>query len=84
MESAIAEAAITGDIIIEDKVEVRPEGISASCLDENVGLNSCRKYFSADGWLAVESVVDAIRKHPVWYCGRCTSPICDEEEDCSL
>ena len=85
----MANDAISGMMIDEDQVEVRPEKISASCLDENVCLESCRKYFSEDAWMAVVNLMDTIRKKPVWYCGRCTNPISDESEssvvcDCCL
>ncbi len=62
---------------------MRPEKVSSSCLDENVCLDSCRKYFSHDAWVAVQSVVDTIRKNPVFYCGRCSCPIADNNE-CSI
>ena len=38
----VAAGAINGGKIIEeDEVEVRPEKVSASCVDENVCLESC-------------------------------------------
>ena len=86
----VAAGAINGGKIIEeDEVEVRPEKVSASCLDENVCLESCRKYCSADAWMVIDSVVNALRKNPVWYCGRCTNPISDQTQssvvcDCCL
>ena len=80
VDSDIAASAIDGEAIEEDEVEVRPEKVPASCLDENVYLQSCRKYCSEDAWLAITSVVEAIRVNPVWYCGRCTNPILDETE----
>ncbi len=36
--------------------------ISASCLDENVCLGSCRKYCSKDAWMSIMSVVDMLQK----------------------
>lgn len=89
MDSRVAMDAINGNIIDEDEVEVRPEKISVSCLDENVCLDSTRKYFSRDAWLAVEGVVQALRENPVYYCGRCTRPIKDDTQssivcDCCL
>ena len=68
-------------LIQEDGVEVLPERVTACCLDENVNLQSCRKYFTSVGWLAVQNVVEAIKKDPVWYCRRCTHPINDGEEN---
>ena len=68
-------------LIKEDGVEVLPERVTACCIDENVDIQSCRKYFTSDGWLAVQNVVEAIKKDPMWYCGRCTNIINDEEEN---
>ena len=82
VDPAIAETALSRrGLIQEDGVEVLPERVTACCLDENVNLQSCRKYFTSDGWLAVQNVVEAVKKDPVWYCGRCTHPINDGEEN---
>ena len=40
----MAASAIDGEVIEESEVEVRPEKVSASCLGENVCIESCRKY----------------------------------------
>ena len=63
------------------EVEVRPNHVPSSCLDENVSLTIVQKYFSPDAWSVVCNVVNMIRKSPVWYCGRCTKAICDETEN---
>ena len=68
-------------LIQEDGVEILPERITASCLDDQVHLDSCKKYFTQDGWLAVQNVLRAIQKNPAYYCGSCTRPIDDDEED---
>ena len=82
VDSEVAEAALKGNKVVEEcEVEIRPNRVPASCLDENVCLISVQKYFSPDAWGAVCNVVDTIRKHPVWYCGRCTKAICDETEN---
>ena len=80
MESSVASRALNGDVIEEDQVEVRPEKVCASCLDENVCLKICRKYFTHDAWLAVEDVVGRLKDNPLWYCGRCGKPIDDDTE----
>ena len=71
-------------LIDEDQIEIIPERITASFLDENVCLSSCKKYFTDEGWLALESVVAAIAKTPRYFCGRCTNPIDDDTEDSIL
>ena len=80
---------MNGDKIIQEEVEVCPEKVSASCLDENVCLESCRKYCSKDAWMVINSVVDTLQKEVVYYCGRCTCPIYDDTHssllcDCCL
>ena len=80
MDTDVAAAAIGGKIIDETEVEVRPEKVPTSCLDENVCLESCRKYCSMDAWNLIKSVVDVIQNNPVYYCGRCTNPISDETQ----
>ena len=82
VDSQVAESALTGMKIVEEcEVEVRPNKVPSSCLDENVCLRSIQKYFSPDAWSVVCNVVDTIRKGPVWYCRRCTMAICDETEN---
>ena len=71
VEPDIADAALKGQLVTEDEVEVQPERVSPSCLDENVCLASCQKYFTNDAWKAVLQVVDVIKKQPTYYCGRC-------------
>ena len=71
-------------LIDEDQVEIIPERITASCLDENVCLSSCKKYFTDEGWSALENVVATIAKSPSYFCGRCRNPIDDDTEDSIL
>ena len=48
---------------------------------ERFGFRSIwMKYFTQDGWLTVQNVVEAIKKNPAYYCGSCTLPINDEED----
>ena len=81
--------AVNGTIIDESQVETRPEKVPSSCLDENVCIDSCRKYFSHDAWAVISNLVDTISKNPVYYCGRCSCPIADDKHqsiacDCCL
>ena len=52
----MAEAALAGHIILKGEVEVRPERVQATSLDE---METCRKYFTDDAWNVVQSVVDS-------------------------
>lgn len=80
VDPEVAIRAINGKIIEKNEVEVRPEKVSASCLDENVCLENCRKYCTQDAWMVIKEVVNSLSKNPVWYCGRCTNPISDETQ----
>ena len=80
MHNDIATAAIMESRIVEEDVEVRAEKVPTACIDENVCLESCRKYCTTDAWLVIMDVVAAIRNNPVWYCGRCTRPISDDTQ----
>ena len=53
-------AVVEGRIVEEEYVEVRPEEVSTACIDENVGLDTCRKYCTTDTWLVIMDVVAAI------------------------
>ena len=81
VEARVAESALKGKLIEEEDVEPRPECVSASCLDDNVCIRNIQKYFTNDGWKALLQVVEAVKKGTVWYCGRCTNTINDEEEN---
>lgn len=80
VDAHVADAAISGVLIGEEEVEVRPDRVPSSCLDENVCMESCRKYFTKDAWIAVENVVCAIRSNPVWNCITCNKQIHSEEQ----
>jgi len=78
----VAEVAISRKgLVEEDQIEIIPERVTASCLDENVCLSSCGKYLTTDAWLALEGVVAAIANNPCYnyFCGRCINPIDDTE-----
>ena len=70
VDPEIAADTENGDRIVqEEEVEICPENISASCLDENVCLESTAKYCSKDAWMAVKSVVDTLQKNAVTIVG---------------
>ena len=82
IDKNIKDVALSRKRLIEEhEVEIRPECIPSSCLDENVYLPSIQKYFSEDAWLAVTNVVEIVKKNTSWYCGACSKAINDETED---
>ena len=61
VDPEVAELALRGKKIVEEcEVEVRPNCVPSSCLDENVCLGSVQKYFSPHAWGVVCNVVDPI------------------------
>ena len=81
LKPEIVNAAMAGRIVQEEEINMTSELIPASCLDSNVCIVSCRKYFSHSAWAAIQSVVEEMKSHPIWYCGRCKLPIDDDQED---
>ena len=84
----IANAAISGKIVQKEEVNLT-QLVPASCLDDNICIETCRKYFTHSAWEEIKKVVDEMKNHPVWYCGRCMLPIRDYIEssiicDCCL
>jgi hypothetical protein len=80
VDEKVVMSALHGMVIDEDEVEVIPEKVSASCIDESVCLESCHKYFTQDGWMAVKSVVECVKRNPIWVCASCSLYILDENE----
>ena len=62
-------------------VEVRPETISYSSLDENVCIESCRKYFYPYAWVSINAVVMVVKSNLIWHCGRFRNVIDDDMKD---
>lgn len=63
VDSTIAELALSRKGLTEENsVEMLPERVTASCFDENVDIQSCQKYFTTDGWLAIKNVVVAMNR----------------------
>ena len=62
-------------------VEVHPKTISYLSLDENVCIESCRKYFYPDACVSVKAVVMVVKSHPIWHCGLFWNVIDDDMED---
>ena len=71
VDDNVIDKAMTGKLIEENEVEVNPENVPATCLDENVGLPSVQFRFTEDAWMAVINLVSTIRSNPTWFCPRC-------------
>ena len=58
-----------------DANQVGQRTTTSAALDENVYLNTVRQYCDAAAWLAIESVVDGVKRDVTWYCAACSSTI---------
>ena len=77
----VKDAALRRKRLVEDEIEMRPEPIPASCLDDNVFVPSVQKYFSPDAWIALMNILETVKRNAVWYCGACAKAINNERED---
>ena len=73
VDNDVVDCAFNGILIEEESLEVCPEKVSLACIDENVDINSCKKYFSKDAWTCIQATIETIRtmSDPTWYCGTC-------------
>ena len=51
-----ARTCLTGTLLTETSVEANPDNVDTLCMEENVDINSLRRYFDDDGWLCVQQV----------------------------
>lgn len=85
VDREVATAALGGKKLIgEEEVETRPEQVSASCLDENICIQTIQTFFTPDAWAAVVQVCDMMKQRAVWYCGACTRSINDDTQDSTV
>ena len=59
------------ELIDEDQVEVRPENLPDTVLDENVDVHLVRRYFTNDAWLVIKDVIKQKSSNPVYTCKTC-------------
>ena len=59
-------------LIQEESVEVRPEKLPDSVVDENVDVHLVRKYFTSDAWLLVKDVITQKQTNQVFVCNSCS------------
>ena len=71
-QSAASKTPISSD-------EVMRKTGTCAATDDNVSLLCLRKYFSADAWVKVMSVVNEVTSDVVWYCVTCTERINNDE-----
>ena len=53
------------ELIDEDQVEVRPENLPDTLLDENVDVYLVRRYFTNDAWLVIKNVIKQKSSNPI-------------------
>jgi hypothetical protein len=61
VEDEIVETCLRSDVLVQTNHVKVPERIPLKCLDENVGINTIRKYFSIDAWKVVEEAMKTMQ-----------------------
>lgn len=67
----------SGHLIDEEDIEVMPENIVDSVMDENVDISLIRKYFTPDAWMLVQDVVMQKRRSCQFTCNGCSQTLSD-------
>ena len=82
VEQDKVEAAMSGDILSENHIEMIPENVPSACLgNERVDINMILKYFDTDGWAALSSVFRE-RGSIGWLCFKCNQDLSGESIGC--
>ncbi|KAG8173239.1 hypothetical protein JTE90_024223 [Oedothorax gibbosus] len=66
-----SDALKRGKFIEEEDVEVDPTKVSSPCLESFVNLDEVKHFFTNDGWLSVQNVIETKSTSPTWTCGSC-------------
>lgn len=78
----VGEAEVTkvlsGILVEEESVEVRPDYLSKQLLDINVELELVHRYFTRDAWLALNSSLRILRADPTYFCDVCRLVVSDD------
>ncbi|KAG1650979.1 Zinc finger SWIM domain-containing protein 3 [Nymphon striatum] len=79
VDEKIVETCLRSDVLVQVDQVKEPERIPMKCLDENVAINSIRKYFSFNAWKMALEAIDTLREKGRWIC-KCCSCDLDEHE----
>ncbi|KAK6167997.1 hypothetical protein SNE40_021909 [Patella caerulea] len=71
IDDKIAETCLRSDVLVQPNHVKVPERIPMKCLDENIAINTIRKYFSFDAWKMVEEAMKTMQTKGTWLCKRC-------------
>lgn len=66
-----------GSILDECAIEHNPHKISMAVFNSNVDISKIQKYFTKNGWHAIEHVLNIKFQNPLWLCPRCSK--CSKE-----
>ena len=77
-----ADAALTVTLLTETSVEANPDNVDTLCLEENMDINSLRRYFDDDGWLCVQQIFRKKEDQPNWRCDECTEDLMLHDSIC--
>ena len=82
VDSEDIQRAMDGEILGEDCVEVRPDCLSKSILDNNVNFHEVQSFFTEDAWATVVTTVRVKKASATWRCSTCSRTL--EEGKTSL
>ena len=60
------------------------ERVPTKCLDENVTQARIQKYFKADAWKKITSIVESIRDNRKWECSVCSNELDGHSIGCDV
>jgi len=61
-------------MISKNDVERIPERVLNAIIDDTIALGEIKQFFTADGWTAVQQIINFKKQHPSWLC-----PVCSED-----
>ena len=67
-----------GKVFQENDVETIPENVPSCVLDSNVDVNLVHNFFSEEGWMVLQTTLEA-RKALPWLCRQCSGDLTTEE-----
>ena len=78
VEVRVIESALAGNLICETEVEQIPHNLPSSLLEPQLDLNLIKPFFTAEAWVAVQSVIEERKKLP-WLCCQCGRDISEKQ-----
>ncbi|XP_047127576.1 uncharacterized protein LOC124808490 [Hydra vulgaris] len=71
--------AMEGSLMDKNSVEVCPEKVHPSIIDDAINVGSIQAFFTKEAWMLVNQVIDKVKLAPNWTCTVCKERV---EEEC--